>query len=74
MGEYGRRVTTLDSLKDDVSLDTSKLQQKAIDFEKIQEEQDLKQDWDIVYIAYVLAISQIFRAPTRNMQPRNFSC
>ncbi|CAG7848070.1 SubName: Full=Uncharacterized protein {ECO:0000313/EMBL:CCA71840.1} [Serendipita indica DSM 11827] len=51
VGEYGRRVTALDSLKD---VDTSKLHQKVVDFEKIEEDQDLKQGWDIVYIAYVL--------------------
>ncbi|CCA71840.1 hypothetical protein PIIN_05775 [Serendipita indica DSM 11827] len=48
VGEYGRRVTALDSLKD---VDTSKLHQKVVDFEKIEEDQDLKQGWDIVYIA-----------------------
>ena len=49
VGEFGRRVTALDS----ITGDKSKLVQKTVDFEKIAEEADLKQQWDVIYIAYV---------------------
>lgn len=47
VGEFGRRVTPLESIVGD----KSKLVQKTVDFEKIAEEPDLKQHWDVVYIA-----------------------
>lgn len=50
VGEFGRRVTPLESLQGD----KSKLVQKTVDFEKISEEPALKEHWDVVYIALVI--------------------
>jgi len=47
VGEFGRRVTPHESLTGD----KSKLVQKVVDFNKIGEEPELKQHWDVVYIA-----------------------
>jgi oxidoreductase len=49
VGEFGRRVTSVDALQGD----KSKLLQKTVDFEKISEEPALKEHWDVVYISYV---------------------
>lgn len=50
VGEFGRRVTSIDSLQGN----KSKLVQKTVDFEKISEEPALKEHWDVVYISYVI--------------------
>lgn len=50
VGEFGRRVTALDAIKSDKA-DTSKLVQKSIDFEKLDDEPMLKEHWDVVYIS-----------------------
>jgi oxidoreductase len=50
VGEYGRKVTS----PSDIKTGKDKLEQKVIDFEKIQE-YGLKQGkWDVVFITYVL--------------------
>ena len=49
VGEYGRKVTS----PSDIKTGSDKLEQKVIDFEKIQE-YGLKQGkWDVVFITYV---------------------
>jgi hypothetical protein len=49
VGEYGRKVTS----PSDIKTGKDKLEQKVIDFEKIQE-YGLKQGkWDVVFITYV---------------------
>ncbi|KAG8811775.1 Protein fmp52, mitochondrial [Serendipita sp. 411] len=50
VGEYGRRVTALDTLPNEEGLDKAKLVQKVVDMEKLENEQDLKQDWDVIFI------------------------
>jgi oxidoreductase len=50
VGEFGRRVTPLESLTGD----KGKLVQKVVEFDKISEEAELKQHhWDVVFIAQV---------------------
>jgi oxidoreductase len=49
VGEYGRRVTP----KDDITTGWDKLEQKVIDFEKLQESGLNQGNWDVVYITYV---------------------
>ncbi|KAF8202395.1 hypothetical protein BJ912DRAFT_440715 [Pholiota molesta] len=46
VGEYGRRVTP----KDDITTGWDKLEQKVIDFEKLQESGLNQGNWDVVYI------------------------
>lgn len=49
VGEYGRKVTS----PSDIKIGKDKLEQKVIDFEKIQD-YGLKQGkWDVVFITYV---------------------
>lgn len=49
VGEYGRKVTS----PSDIKIGKNKLEQKVVDFEKIQE-YGLKQGkWDVVFITYV---------------------
>ncbi|KAG8833880.1 Protein fmp52, mitochondrial [Serendipita sp. 399] len=50
VGEYGRRVTALDTLPEEEGIDKTKLVQKVVDMERLENEQDLKQDWDVVFI------------------------
>jgi oxidoreductase len=52
VAECGRRVTPLDAIRGE-GIDKSKLVQKTIDFEKLDEEPTLQDQWDIVYITYV---------------------
>ena len=60
VGEFGRRITPLESLTGD----KGKLVQKTVDFDKISEEAELKQHhWDVVFIAQVnFGASQSFPA------------
>jgi len=52
VGEYGRRLTPAEHIING----KDKLEQKVIDFEKLQES-DLKQGkWDVVFITYVRLI------------------
>ena len=48
-GEYGRRVTP----GDNITTGKEKLEQKTIDFEKLEEAGLKDGKWDIVYITYV---------------------
>lgn len=50
VGEYGRRVTPADQLGGA----SSKLEQKVIDFEKIEEAGLKDGKWDVVFITYVV--------------------
>jgi len=47
VGEYGRRVTPADK----ITIGKEKLEQKEIDFEKLQEAELGKGQWDVIYIA-----------------------
>ena len=49
VGEYGRRVTPKDKLGEG----SSKLEQKAIDFEKLDEAGLKDGKWDVVFVTYV---------------------
>ena len=49
VGEYGRRVTP----KDNLGEGSSKLEQKAIDFEKLDEAGLKDGKWDVVFVTYV---------------------
>lgn len=49
VGEYGRRVTPKDKLGEG----SSKLEQKAIDFEKLEEAGLKDGKWDVVFVTYV---------------------
>ena len=49
VGEYGRRVTPNDKLGEG----SSKLEQKAIDFEKLEEAGLKDGKWDVVFVTYV---------------------
>lgn len=51
VGEYGRRVTPKDQLGDSESV--KKLEQKAIDFDKVEEAGLKDGKWDVVFITYV---------------------
>lgn len=46
VGEYGRRVTPLDS----ITVGKEKLEQKEIDFEKVDEAGLKAGSWDVVFI------------------------
>jgi oxidoreductase len=48
VGEYGRRVTSADQ----ITTGKEKLEQKVIDFEKIEESGLKAGKWDVVYITY----------------------
>lgn len=48
VGEYGRRVTSLDQLKDIAP--PGKLEQKVINFENLEEAGLKDGKWDVVYI------------------------
>lgn len=50
VGEYGRRVTPKD---DSITTGWDKLEQKVIDFEKLQESGLNQGNWDVVFITYV---------------------
>lgn len=47
VGEYGRRLTKIDTL----TTGTDKLEQKTIDFEKLEESGLKEGKWDVVFIA-----------------------
>lgn len=49
VGEYGRKVTS----PSDIKTGKDKLEQKIIDFEKIQESGLKQGKWDVVFITYV---------------------
>lgn len=49
VGEYGRRVTSLEQ----ISSGKDKLDQKAIDFEKVEEAGLSTGKWDVVFITWV---------------------
>ena len=49
VGEYGRRVTPKDKLGEG----SSKLEQKTIDFEKLEEAGLKDGKWDVVFVTYV---------------------
>ena len=49
VGEYGRRVTPLDS----ITTGKEKLEQKVIDFEKVDEAGLKDRKWDVVFITWV---------------------
>ena len=49
VGEYGRRVTPKDKLGEG----SSKVEQKAIDFEKLDEAGLKDGKWDVVFVTYV---------------------
>ena len=49
VGEYGRRVTPKDKLGEG----SSKVEQKAIDFEKLEEAGLKDGKWDVVFVTYV---------------------
>ena len=51
VGEYGRRVTPKDKLGEG----SSKVEQKAIDFEKLDEAGLKDGKWDVVFVTYVLS-------------------
>lgn len=53
VSEYGRKVTDLDS----ISTGKDKLQQKVIDFEKLNESGLKDGKWDVVFITYVNALN-----------------
>lgn len=50
VGEYGRRVTSLDS----ITTGKEKLEQKTIDFEKVDQAGLKESKWDVVFITSVL--------------------
>ena len=56
VGEYGRRVTP----KEKLGAGASKVEQKVIDFEKLDEAGLKEGKWDVVFITYVLL------SPSRN--------
>lgn len=49
VGEYGRRVTP----KDQLGEGSSKLEQKTLDFEKLEDAGLKDGKWDVVFITYV---------------------
>lgn len=49
VGEYGRRVTS----KDQLGEGSSKLEQKTLDFEKLEDAGLKDGKWDVVFITYV---------------------
>ena len=49
VSEYGRRVTP----KDEITTGIDKLEQKVIDFEKLQDSGLSQGKWDVVFITYV---------------------
>lgn len=49
VGEYGRRVTPID----EITTGKEKLEQKTIDFEKLEESGLKAGKWDVVFITYV---------------------
>ena len=53
VGEFGRRVTSLDQLSSLQNARVDKLQQKTIDFEKIDEAGLKEGKWDVVLITFV---------------------
>lgn len=50
VGEYGRRVTSQDQLSQKEG--QSKLEQKTIDFERLEEANLKDGNWDVVFITY----------------------
>ena len=54
VGEYGRRVTSKEQLGPEAL--TDKLEQKVIDFEKLDEAGLKNGKWDVVYVTYVVKI------------------
>lgn len=50
VGEYGRNVTAAEKL---AGLNTGKLQQKRINFERLEEAGLKDGSWDVVFITYV---------------------
>lgn len=60
VGEYGRRVTPLEK----ITAGKEKLEQKTVDFEKIEEAGLASGNWDVVFITYVYSALSLFS--TRN--------
>jgi hypothetical protein len=58
VGEYGRRVTSEDNLK--VLTGKEKLEQKTIDFEKLDESGLKEGKWDVIFITSVLVFFSSF--------------
>lgn len=54
VGEYGRRVTPLEQLSSLPNANVGKLEQKTIDFEKLDEIGLKNGKWDVVLITYVI--------------------
>jgi oxidoreductase len=54
VGEFGRRLLPESELH---GVDTSKLERKTVDFEKVDEKEWKEGRWDVIYITFVHQIS-----------------
>ena len=68
VGEYGRKVTPLEN----ITSGKEKLEQKTVDFEKLEDAGLNAGQWDVVFITYVFWLKMSVHVIEMYLQARNY--